>query len=602
MRFFSFVLLFCSFVSSILAQNNVPVSGNISSNTTWTNNNQYILSEGFHYITDNATLAIEPGTIIKSIGGSLIVTRGAKLMADGTPHQPIVFTSAKTTSQRVAGDWGGIALLGKAPINDIAGERLLEGGLDATLGLYGGTDAVDNSGILRYVRIEFAGLFYIANNELNALTFGGVGSGTTVENIMVFNGNDDSFEWFGGTVNAKNLVSYHTLDDDFDTDYGYTGQVQYGLIVRDPSIADVSRSNMFESDNDATGTLNTPFTNATFSNVTALGPIQSIPANVINSNFGRALHLRRSTDIDIVNSVFAGYPTGLMLDGANSINGAINGTLRFDHNIMAGITGLVVDTVYPGTVTAPAFDPTIWFAANSNQTLTSPTDLGYADPYNTTSPDFSVVSGAALLNQTTDFDGLGSYFTATDYVGAFGADIALWTNCWTEFAPETQAYNSAISYIEAEISAGSPFTIATAATNDIQWYENGVAIAGANESTYMPANTGDVYAMVSNARGCVLQTNTIATATNEIFTEGSLVLVPNPASLEVQIKFEWNRPATEVNMTLVNTLGQVIYSSALAAQNGQNKVMLATNTYPRGTYHVVFSDGVGVSSATLLLK
>ena len=144
--------------------------------------------------------------MIKGNASTLVITRGAKIIADGTQTEPIVFTSFQPAGSRAPGDWGGIIVCGKSTINDPAGSRLAEGGIDPVKGLYGGTDPNDNSGIIRYVRIEYAGIAYLPNNETDGLTMGGVGLGTTIDYVQVSHGGDDSFEWFGGTVNCKHII------------------------------------------------------------------------------------------------------------------------------------------------------------------------------------------------------------------------------------------------------------------------------------------------------------------------------------------------------------------------------------------------------------
>ncbi|HRP53228.1 MAG TPA: hypothetical protein PLI97_06930, partial [Fluviicola sp.] len=241
---------------------NVTISTNITSNTTWTSNNVYLLS-GQIYVKNNATLTIEPGTIImgnKAVNGSgLFITKGSKIMAEGTSTSPIVFTSNQAPGARGAGDWGGLIILGKAANNQVNGVANIEGLAPTSDTEFGGgttPDNNDNSGKLSYVRVEFPGYAYQTDKEINGITLGSVGDATEIHHVQVSFCNDDAFEWFGGTVNAKHLVSYRNLDDDFDTDYGFSGQIQFGLIVRDPDIADnpsVSTSEGFESDNDATG-------------------------------------------------------------------------------------------------------------------------------------------------------------------------------------------------------------------------------------------------------------------------------------------------------------------------------------------------------------
>ncbi len=176
------------------------ITGSITANTTWRAGNKYVLT-GFVYVESGATLTIEPGTIIKGdkpTKGSLIVKPGAKIIAVGTQDKPIVFTSNQAAGQRAAGDWGGLVLLGKAPVNKtpayVEGENVSQ---------FGGTDPADNSGQLKYVRIEFAGIAFETDKEINGLTFGGVGSGTQVDYVQVSYSGDDAYEWFGGTRQCK---------------------------------------------------------------------------------------------------------------------------------------------------------------------------------------------------------------------------------------------------------------------------------------------------------------------------------------------------------------------------------------------------------------
>ena len=186
----------------------------------------------------------------------MIITRGAKIEAVGTVDKPIVFTSNMAAGARDRGDWGGLILLGKAK-NNKGNSVPIEGISDATdKGKHGGTDDADNSGTLKYVRVEYAGIPLSPDNEINGVTFGSVGSGTTVDYVQVYRSGDDAFEWFGGSVNAKHLLAVGTWDDDFDTDNGYSGKIQFAIAQRIHSIADVSGSNGFESDNDSNGSNN----------------------------------------------------------------------------------------------------------------------------------------------------------------------------------------------------------------------------------------------------------------------------------------------------------------------------------------------------------
>ena len=220
--------------------------GSITQSRTLKSGKIYYIS-GPAIVKNSAVLTIEPGTVIKGIKGTkavLVITRGSKLMAEGTAAKPIVFTSNQAAGARATADWGGVVLLGNAKVNSsflgVAGRRQVEGfekqegdalGQDI---VGGGDDDNDNSGILKYARIEFAGiaLSTTANSELNSLTMIGVGKGTTIDYVQSSFGGDDSFEWFGGSVNAKHLIAYRGLDDDFDTYNGFTGRVQFGVAIR----------------------------------------------------------------------------------------------------------------------------------------------------------------------------------------------------------------------------------------------------------------------------------------------------------------------------------------------------------------------------------
>jgi len=212
------------------------LSGNINTTTTLTSDKVWTL-KGYVYVTDGAKLIIQPGTVIISDiaeKGALCIERGAQIIAEGTATKPIVFTSGKPAGERAPGDWGGIIILGRAKTNR-SSEPTIEGGIGRA---FGGTNDADNSGVLKYVRIEYAGIAAMPNSEINALTLGGVGNGTVIENVQTVYANDDAFEFFGGTVNAKNLYAYATADDDFDFDFGYTGTITNGVAKRDPQFVD----------------------------------------------------------------------------------------------------------------------------------------------------------------------------------------------------------------------------------------------------------------------------------------------------------------------------------------------------------------------------
>lgn len=349
---------------------------------------------GWAYVVNGAQLTIKAGTVIrgdKANKGALIVEPGGKLMAEGTLDKPIIFTSNQDAGSRNYGDWGGVILCGKATVNKV--DPQIEGGPRT---IYGGNDDADNSGILKYMRIEFPGIAFQPDKEINGLTFGAVGSGTAIDYIQVSYSGDDSYEWFGGMVNANHLIAFRGWDDDFDTDYGYRGMVQFAVSLRDPAVADPgSGSNGFESDNDGSGSSDTPITQAVFSNVSMFGPLVT-PSTAINENYKRALHLRRNTSLNVFNSIFAGYLTGLYIEGP-SINNANNGDLRFEYNLMAGVQSDF--GVASGDIWTAAEEATWFFTADfNNDTLAANADLQISDPYNLTSPDFLPQSGSMVLS------------------------------------------------------------------------------------------------------------------------------------------------------------------------------------------------------------
>lgn len=369
----------------------------VTSDMTLTANKVWLL-KGFVYVKNGATLTIEAGTLIRgdqSTKGSLIICRGAKINAVGTASKPIVFTSNQDPGSRGAGDWGGVILLGKAPINPTGGEAAIEGGVDnaAGDGKYGGTNPNDNSGIMQYVRIEFPGVAFQPNNEINGLTFGGVGNGTTIDHIQVTFSGDDSYEWFGGTVNIKYLIAYRGLDDDFDTDFGFSGKGQFCVGLRDSAIADVSGSNGFESDNDGQSSMNSPYTSAIFCNMTIVGPKADL-TNPINSNFKRGAHIRRNTRESVYNSIIMGWPKGVLIDGKTTLANLLADSLQFQNDIIAGCP-IVADTASTLT-TYPNFDVLGWFNTSSygNSSYTNTSDVMLKDPFNYNAPDWRFKSGS----------------------------------------------------------------------------------------------------------------------------------------------------------------------------------------------------------------
>jgi hypothetical protein len=451
----------------------VTIKGVLEGDVKWTADKIYKL-EGFvrvgaeavfGTITKTGILTIEPGTVIigdRATKGTLLVQRGSKIIANGTAEKPIVFTSERNPGEREAGDWGGLIIVGKAPNNlpDNAANRELEGGYGA---FHGGTEAADNSGSLKYVRIEFAGIPINPNQEINSLTLGSVGSGTSIDYVQSSFGLDDSFEWFGGTVNAKHLIAYKGLDDDFDTDNGFSGNVQYAVGIRGTTQADQSGSNGFESDNDANGSTNTPFTSAIFANVSIIGAKGKAETS-INIQFQNGAQIRRNSKLNLYNTFITGYPNGVYIDSqrGDAKGLASKGDIKLQNVVLAGVEGwgtngwglgfatnpkgfAVVDAEQNTAATAILIGtakPTDWFAtltgnktlANTSKTGISPTLWGTGTPTLTlTAGTTESLIGAALPT------GLPAFFDKTDFVGAFKDTD--WTKGWAEFNPQTTTYS-----------------------------------------------------------------------------------------------------------------------------------------------------------------
>lgn len=462
-------------VSAIPPKTIVEVKGTIEGNVTWTSDKIYKLV-GFVRVGDETTfgtisktgiLTIQPGTTIigeRASKGTLIVQRGSKLIAEGTAEKPVVFTSERNVGEREAGDWGGLVICGQAPNNlpNDAKNRELEGAYGA---YHGGTNAADNSGSLKYVRIEFAGIPINPNQEVNALTLASVGSGTVVDYVQASYGLDDSFEWFGGTVNAKHLIAYKGLDDDFDTDNGYSGYVQFGLAIRGATQADQSGSNGFECDNDANGSANTPFTSAIFANVSIIGAKGSA-AVAISPLFQHGAQLRRNNKQKLYNVLITGYPFGVYIDsqkGATKVNAA-NGDIDLQNVILAGVEGWGSNnwgtgfSTNPKGVPVPAFEnmssgingasiligdktPENWFKSlTGNKIVSTTANLGISSTiWSSGRPTFVLNTGTSesLIGPKLN-SSLPSFFESTDYVGAF--KITDWTLGWSEFSPQSVVY------------------------------------------------------------------------------------------------------------------------------------------------------------------
>ena len=491
------------------------VGEKLITNTVTLDASKTYLLKGIIVVKSGGKLVVPAGTVVRCLANlsstpvnyaSIVVERGGQIEILGTAAQPVVFTSAKDAGSRDRGDWGGIILCGNA-INNQGGNVQIEGfnniAFDNQLAFHGGTNNSDNSGILRYLRLEFGGLAFEVNKEINGLTFGSVGSATQVDNIQVSFSNDDSFEWFGGTVNSKHLIAFKGTDDDFDTDFGYSGLNQFGIAVRDFDYFDAtyaatsgaSTSEGFESDNEATGTANVkPITSAIFSNYTMVGPVPvgstySALSSVQRAAFRRGARIRRNSALRIANSIFMGYRNFLMMDGDSTIrntnfpaalalvtpstpvdqkshqtfftnNLIINTAAAYTSTTDTTANGLV--EIARGSKSAlklAAMDAWVKtsgnLANNINPVAFTPGTL-LANPLaSSTTPDFKPVDGSPALTGANFLDNpiLSSLTAATPntqaafkmeqttYVGALSDDPAKdWTADWSNWNPKTTAY------------------------------------------------------------------------------------------------------------------------------------------------------------------
>ena len=383
----------------------VNVNTNITTNTTWTKNNVYLI-QGTIFVDSLVTLTIEAGTVVRgdanTVISALVIQRGAKIIANGTPCNPIVFTSSKAIGARTKGDWGGLIIEGRG-INNLGTEVPIEGiGSTNLRARHGGTIANDNSGSLTYARIEYAGFVIAANNEMNSITMGSVGSGTTIHHVQTSFGMDDAFEWFGGSVNCTHLVSYRNLDDDFDTDNGYNGTVQFALAVKDPAVADapaISTSEGWESDNNATSPFTLlPKTAPKFYNVTQIGAFRcgsnlGTITKPTADGFRRGARLRRNSETEIHNSILMNNWIGLIMD-ADVITNSASGGAAFQNNVIAMDTTTVWTAPYAGAAKGVENTATrTYFNANGNTVITTPCDV-LVNAWDFLNPDYRPNSGA----------------------------------------------------------------------------------------------------------------------------------------------------------------------------------------------------------------
>lgn len=361
-----------------------PLTGNITSDTTLSNDNAYLL-QGTVFVNSPATLTIEKGTVIfgeNASVGTLVIAQGAKINALGTRASPIIMTSDQPIGQQVRGQWGGLIINGNASINVPGGVAIGEG----NTGNYGGglaPDDDDSSGILRYLRVEYAGHLFSSNNELNGIAFQGVGRGTTVDHIQVHYNADDGVEFFGGTVNVKHILLTSNRDDSLDWTEGWTGKVQFVVAQQ---VGDEADRGM-EGDNNADNNDYTPRAHPTIYNFTLIGDPDLIEG--VESTQG--MKIREGTSGTFRNFIVIGFKdVGIDIDHQSTIDQATAGSLTFDHGIVYG----------NGQAGDPVNNPQVNFDTDAAPFTTSLAQIDplIVDPYDTKYPDYRPVLFSPAYN------------------------------------------------------------------------------------------------------------------------------------------------------------------------------------------------------------
>ncbi|MBM3276484.1 MAG: T9SS type A sorting domain-containing protein [Candidatus Handelsmanbacteria bacterium] len=573
---------------------------------TWTYGNTYVLN-GFVFVDSSATLTIQPGVVVKGKPGqganasALIVARGGKIYASGTPSRPIIFTAEADDPDKpddlaanARGLWGGLILLGRARLNSSPGQTAIEG-IPTTepRGSYGGSDDSDNSGVVRYVSIRHGGTVIGANNEINGLTLGGVGNGTTVEYVEVYNNADDGFEFFGGTVNTKYLVSAFNDDDSFDYDEGWRGKNQFWFAIQGATVGNRGA----ECDGGTTPQDGTPYAIPQIYNATFIG---SGSAST-NSSSDIALILRENAGGKWYNSIFTeffgkGVDVQDLSSGEDSRNRLDAGDLVLANSLWYGFgAGNTLDKIAPQTYVQTHL------SANSNR-FADPM-LGNIDRSVFKNLDPRPKAGSpALSGAATPTD---AFFTPTTYVGAFGTRN--WMEGWTVLFPanrppqvSTRINNQSLKANGADfvqdLSAVFSDPDGNALTYWVTSSNRNVALASVSGTTLKvtPRRAGLVRIKVSASDG---KQTTIITFTATVAAAKEAGALPLSLSLSQNYPNPFN-PGTQINYTLPAE-GMVrlsIYDLA-----GQRVVQLVEGTQAAGQ-HIAEFNAAGLPSGTYFYR
>jgi len=414
----------------------VEVTSDISNTVNWTSDKAYFLNDRAVFVNNGGVLNIAPGTTVLGVGqnSALVVARGGKIFARGTAARPIVMTSANPVGQRDRGDWGGLILNGKAPIN--TGEQEGEGGT----GPFGGNDPNDSSGELRYVRVEFAGIEFSPDNELNGIAFQGVGAGTIVDYVQVLKNQDDGVEFFGGTVNAKHILLTWNADDSLDWVLGWVGKVQFVCAQQWGEGAD----NGIEADNLAGNNDLAPISNPTIYNATFIGDPSTDPDR---SESDLGVLLREGTAATLRNFIVMGFKESAVdVDHTATVNRINAGLLTFSNSLFFNncvASGPGIDCTGPNGADQFAIDalkPLAGFSTKAwmsgNVTNRSTLDPKLRDGYSLIQPDFrpELNSPALDLRYVATPPDDGFFDAGVDYLGCM-SPTEDWTRGWTYVGP-----------------------------------------------------------------------------------------------------------------------------------------------------------------------
>ncbi|RYJ37417.1 hypothetical protein NU08_3588 [Flavobacterium anhuiense] len=373
---------------------NQILAGNITQNTKLMKKNVYIL-QGNVYVTNNAILTIDPGTVIigdAASKGTLIITKGAKIMAEGQETDPIIFTS--NASMKKAGDWGGVVVLGDAPVNKFGGAGSYSMDLDPALTVYGGNNTASSSGILKYIRIEFAGRKVKGGDTFNGLTVAGAGNKTVLENIMVSFSGGDSFAFYGGDLNASQLVSYKSINDDFKITQGAQCRLFNSLAVRSSYLSsnkDGSRClevKAYEKKSETDFTRKSTFVSA--SNITLINDSENIKADIQAGLVKEAVYVGENTALELKRSVVSGFNPAVLLDSKTEMNNDNLKKIKFEEMFFNQCTGNIFTEN-----SSDNSDLENWYGNSIFSNVYSQTDNKetFVDIYNARRPDYRLQLG-----------------------------------------------------------------------------------------------------------------------------------------------------------------------------------------------------------------